>query len=310
MYFPLANHQKSGTTFRPQRIMKRPLKLADCKLWFLVGGETGNLTFLAHNSYISRCMLINLPAGLWTKSILSKTIIHAWNMLQQSERKCILSEVHIRVKHSFLIASHWSPTVQRSMEDSVEDSKAELVLFKCSQCYVYAPIPAAGTLGHRAESWDVDNWMKVSSNHSLQLGQITSMIICWLAATWPQSWRNLFWQLASWTILFLSETSVRVVACGDNLSIRLTDVESGGYLRFQMNLVAWHIGKDSVPMITSAVCSSDCFGFAGEAFAESPVPNNLPAQTVSCFLWGDWVIVKLIVGAQAKISKWLIAAIW
>ncbi|GMH39768.1 hypothetical protein BSKO_07666 [Bryopsis sp. KO-2023] len=43
---------------------------------------------------------------------------------------------------------------------ALEDTRLELNPFSCSECYVYAPIPHAGTIGHRAEVWDVDNWAK------------------------------------------------------------------------------------------------------------------------------------------------------
>lgn len=38
---------------------------------------------------------------------------------------------------------------------------AELVTFTSKEAYVYAPIPAATSYGHRAELWNPDKWLQV-----------------------------------------------------------------------------------------------------------------------------------------------------
>ena len=41
-----------------------------------------------------------------------------------------------------------------------EHEHSELVLFKVNDACVYQ-VPPASTIGHRAEMWDVDNWLQV-----------------------------------------------------------------------------------------------------------------------------------------------------
>ena len=49
-------------------------------------------------------------------------------------------------------------------EDEAE--RIELITFSVSEAYVYAPIPSAGSYGHRAELWDVNTWLKVRVTNS------------------------------------------------------------------------------------------------------------------------------------------------
>ena len=51
-----------------------------------------------------------------------------------------------------------------------EHEHSELVLFKVNDACVYQ-VPPASTIGHRAEMWDVDNWLQVRPGPPLPLGQ-------------------------------------------------------------------------------------------------------------------------------------------
>lgn len=44
--------------------------------------------------------------------------------------------------------------------DTFEENLPELTTFKCRECYVYAPLPPSTAIGHRAEVWNVDKWLK------------------------------------------------------------------------------------------------------------------------------------------------------
>ena len=46
------------------------------------------------------------------------------------------------------------------MELEEEDARAELTVFQTKESYVYQ-IPPAATAGHRAETWNVDDWLQV-----------------------------------------------------------------------------------------------------------------------------------------------------
>lgn len=46
------------------------------------------------------------------------------------------------------------------MLEADAELRAELITFQCKECYVYRP-PPAGSIGHRAELWDVDHWLQV-----------------------------------------------------------------------------------------------------------------------------------------------------
>mmetsp|Transcript_39528 Transcript_39528/g.112088 ORF Transcript_39528/g.112088 Transcript_39528/m.112088 type:complete len:282 (-) Transcript_39528:72-917(-) len=52
-----------------------------------------------------------------------------------------------------------------------EDAEPEvsLVRFRVKECYLYS-IPPASSIGHRAETWDVDNWMKALSLRVMAVG--------------------------------------------------------------------------------------------------------------------------------------------
>ena len=50
------------------------------------------------------------------------------------------------------------PMVNEGEEDG---SRAELTVFHAKESYVYQ-IPPAQTAGHRAETWNVDNWLQVN----------------------------------------------------------------------------------------------------------------------------------------------------
>lgn len=45
------------------------------------------------------------------------------------------------------------------MLEADAELRAELITFQCKECYVYRP-PPAGSIGHRAELWDVDHWLQ------------------------------------------------------------------------------------------------------------------------------------------------------
>ena len=42
---------------------------------------------------------------------------------------------------------------------SGDEQEVAVVRFKVKECYLYS-IPPAGTLGHRAEMWDVNKWLQ------------------------------------------------------------------------------------------------------------------------------------------------------
>ena len=43
---------------------------------------------------------------------------------------------------------------------STDEAEVAVVRFRVKECYLYS-IPSAGNLGHRAEMWDVNKWLKV-----------------------------------------------------------------------------------------------------------------------------------------------------
>lgn len=76
--------------------------------------------------------------------------------------------------------------------------RAEVVTFRCKEAYVYQ-VPPAGTIGHRAETWNVDKWLQVGpvekvgqpklrprlSFHDCKLQEVTVQVIthqddCWV----------------------------------------------------------------------------------------------------------------------------------
>ena len=47
-----------------------------------------------------------------------------------------------------------------------EEPRAELTTFSCKDAVIYLPIPAASTVGHRAEFWNVDKPLQVKRQPS------------------------------------------------------------------------------------------------------------------------------------------------
>lgn len=46
------------------------------------------------------------------------------------------------------------------MADVEVEERAELTVFLSKEAYIYK-IPPASTIGHRADTWNVDSWMQV-----------------------------------------------------------------------------------------------------------------------------------------------------
>ncbi len=46
------------------------------------------------------------------------------------------------------------------MTDNESELRAEVVTFRCKEAYLYS-VPPASTIGHRAETWNVDKWLQV-----------------------------------------------------------------------------------------------------------------------------------------------------
>ncbi|KAK9838777.1 hypothetical protein WJX74_003226 [Apatococcus lobatus] len=52
--------------------------------------------------------------------------------------------------------------------------RAEVVTFRCKEAYVYQ-VPPAGTIGHRAETWNVDKWLQ-----EVSVQVVTHQDDCWV----------------------------------------------------------------------------------------------------------------------------------
>ncbi len=57
-----------------------------------------------------------------------------------------------------------------------EEPRAELTTYSCKDAVIYLPIPAASTVGHRAEFWNVDKPLQVKRQPSVcQVMQVLRM---------------------------------------------------------------------------------------------------------------------------------------
>lgn len=97
------------------------------------------------------------------------------------------------------------------MADVEVEQRAELTVFSSKEAYIYK-IPPASTIGHRADTWNVDSWMQVLSYRECRKS-VTGI-----------AWRTMDFANGLPTITesrIAQEVSCAVVTCGEDCKIRL-----------------------------------------------------------------------------------------